>query len=167
MATLGKFPVPLEVISFAQALVQHKVEALGASVNLRMVRRQGLPDRRRPSHSRLPLRRNSRCPRPGPQTKRHARHSRARPLRQNGQRSPNSQRHPSNRTSVAPWSAEAQLPLSPNVTRITDGQRQPSCRHHQTRVDCPTHVAPRLQTGILGPSSVAVQSQAPHPKSPP
>jgi ribose 5-phosphate isomerase A len=34
--TLGKFPVPLEVISFAQALVKRKVEALGASVNLRM-----------------------------------------------------------------------------------------------------------------------------------
>ena len=33
---LGKFPVPLEVITFAQALVKRKVEALGASVNLRM-----------------------------------------------------------------------------------------------------------------------------------
>jgi ribose 5-phosphate isomerase A len=33
---LGKFPVPLEVISFAQPIVRRKVEALGASVTLRM-----------------------------------------------------------------------------------------------------------------------------------
>ncbi len=37
VAALGKFPVPLEVISFAQALVKRKVEALGASVKLRML----------------------------------------------------------------------------------------------------------------------------------
>lgn len=33
---LGKFPVPLEVITFAQTMVRRKVEALGASVTLRM-----------------------------------------------------------------------------------------------------------------------------------
>jgi ribose 5-phosphate isomerase A len=33
---LGKFPVPLEIITFAQAVVRRKVEALGASVKLRM-----------------------------------------------------------------------------------------------------------------------------------
>jgi ribose 5-phosphate isomerase A len=33
---LGKFPVPLEVITFAQPMVRRKVEALGASVTLRM-----------------------------------------------------------------------------------------------------------------------------------
>jgi ribose 5-phosphate isomerase A len=32
---LGQFPVPLEVITFAQPLVRRKVEALGASVELR------------------------------------------------------------------------------------------------------------------------------------
>jgi ribose 5-phosphate isomerase A len=36
VTTLGKFPVPLEVISFAQSLVRRRVEALGASVTLRM-----------------------------------------------------------------------------------------------------------------------------------
>ncbi len=36
VATLGKFPVPMEIITFAQPLVQRKVEALGASVKLRM-----------------------------------------------------------------------------------------------------------------------------------
>jgi len=35
-AMLGKFPVPLEVITFAQPLVRRRVEALGASVTLRM-----------------------------------------------------------------------------------------------------------------------------------
>jgi len=33
---LGKFPVPVEVISFAQALVAKKIAALGAEVRLRM-----------------------------------------------------------------------------------------------------------------------------------
>ncbi len=33
---LGKFPVPLEVITFAQALVKRKIEALGASISVRM-----------------------------------------------------------------------------------------------------------------------------------
>jgi len=33
---LGKFPVPMEVITFAQPLVRRRVEALGASVRLRM-----------------------------------------------------------------------------------------------------------------------------------
>ena len=32
---LGKFPVPVEVISFAQALVSKKIAALGASVSVR------------------------------------------------------------------------------------------------------------------------------------
>ena len=32
---LGKFPVPIEVIAFAEALVKKKIEALGASVRLR------------------------------------------------------------------------------------------------------------------------------------
>jgi ribose 5-phosphate isomerase A len=32
---LGKFPLPIEVIAFAEALVRKKVEALGASVSLR------------------------------------------------------------------------------------------------------------------------------------
>jgi ribose 5-phosphate isomerase A len=36
VSTLGKFPVPLEVITFAQPLVRRRVEALGASVTLRM-----------------------------------------------------------------------------------------------------------------------------------
>jgi ribose 5-phosphate isomerase A len=36
VAVLGKFPVPLEVITFAQPLVRRKVEALGAEVTLRM-----------------------------------------------------------------------------------------------------------------------------------
>src|ERR1700752_2420276 len=36
VAVLGNFPVPVEVITFAQPLVKRKVEALGASVNLRM-----------------------------------------------------------------------------------------------------------------------------------
>lgn len=34
--TLGKFPVPMEVITFAQPLVRRKVEALGALVTLRL-----------------------------------------------------------------------------------------------------------------------------------
>jgi ribose 5-phosphate isomerase A len=33
---LGKFPLPVEVIKFAQAVVRKKIEALGASVELRM-----------------------------------------------------------------------------------------------------------------------------------
>jgi ribose 5-phosphate isomerase A len=32
---LGKFPLPIEVIAFAERLVRKKVEALGASVSLR------------------------------------------------------------------------------------------------------------------------------------
>jgi len=36
VAKLGKFPVPLEVITFAQPLVRRKVEALGALVKLRL-----------------------------------------------------------------------------------------------------------------------------------
>lgn len=36
VARLGNFPVPLEVITFAQALVRRKVEALGASVKVRL-----------------------------------------------------------------------------------------------------------------------------------
>jgi len=32
---LGKFPLPVEVISFAEALVQRRIEALGAQVTLR------------------------------------------------------------------------------------------------------------------------------------
>src|ERR1700728_3989788 len=32
---LGKFPLPVEVIKFAQALVKKKIEALGAAVELR------------------------------------------------------------------------------------------------------------------------------------
>lgn len=36
VAVLGKFPVPLEVITFAQPIVRRKVEALGAAVTLRM-----------------------------------------------------------------------------------------------------------------------------------
>jgi ribose 5-phosphate isomerase A len=34
---LGKFPVPIEVITFAQPLVQKKMEALGATVTLRQL----------------------------------------------------------------------------------------------------------------------------------
>jgi ribose 5-phosphate isomerase A len=33
---LGKFPLPVEVIKFAQAVVRKKIEALGAAVELRM-----------------------------------------------------------------------------------------------------------------------------------
>lgn len=36
VAKLGRFPVPLEVITFAQPLVRRKVEALGALVTLRL-----------------------------------------------------------------------------------------------------------------------------------
>lgn len=36
VAVLGKFPVPMEVITFAQPLVKRRVEELGASVTLRM-----------------------------------------------------------------------------------------------------------------------------------
>jgi ribose 5-phosphate isomerase A len=36
VARLGKFPVPLEVITFAQPLVRRRVEALGADVRLRL-----------------------------------------------------------------------------------------------------------------------------------
>jgi len=35
VATLGSFPVPIEVIAFAEPLVKKRVEALGASVTLR------------------------------------------------------------------------------------------------------------------------------------
>jgi ribose 5-phosphate isomerase A len=35
VAMLGKFPLPIEVIAFAQLLVKKKMEALGASVKLR------------------------------------------------------------------------------------------------------------------------------------
>src|ERR1700720_4040127 len=35
VAVLGKFPLPVEVIKFAQALVKKKIEALGAQVELR------------------------------------------------------------------------------------------------------------------------------------
>jgi len=34
--TLGKFPLPIEVITFAQPLVKRKIEAFGATVTLRM-----------------------------------------------------------------------------------------------------------------------------------
>jgi len=34
--TLGKFPLPVEVIRFAQALVAKRIAALGADVRLRM-----------------------------------------------------------------------------------------------------------------------------------
>jgi ribose 5-phosphate isomerase A len=34
--TLGKFPLPIEVITFAQPLVKRKIEAFGASVTLRL-----------------------------------------------------------------------------------------------------------------------------------
>lgn len=36
VAVLGKFPVPMEVITFAQPLVKRRVEALGAQVTLRL-----------------------------------------------------------------------------------------------------------------------------------
>ncbi len=35
VATLGKFPLPVEVIGFAQALIARKISALGANVKLR------------------------------------------------------------------------------------------------------------------------------------
>jgi ribose 5-phosphate isomerase A len=35
VATLGKFPVPVEVIKFAEALVAKKIAALGAAVTVR------------------------------------------------------------------------------------------------------------------------------------
>jgi ribose 5-phosphate isomerase A len=35
VAVLGKFPLPVEVIKFAQALLKKKIEALGAAVELR------------------------------------------------------------------------------------------------------------------------------------
>ena len=44
---LGKFPLPVEVIKFAQAVVQKKIEALGAAVELRRAADgQSVPDRR-------------------------------------------------------------------------------------------------------------------------
>jgi ribose 5-phosphate isomerase A len=42
VSTLGKFPLPVEVIKFAQALVKKKIEALGAQVSLRR-RQEGNP----------------------------------------------------------------------------------------------------------------------------
>src|ERR1700692_3463782 len=36
VAALGKFPLPVEVIKFAQTLVKKKIEALGAQVDLRL-----------------------------------------------------------------------------------------------------------------------------------
>lgn len=36
VAMLGRFPLPVEVIKFAQALVRERIEALGAAVSLRM-----------------------------------------------------------------------------------------------------------------------------------
>jgi len=36
VTTLGRFPVPVEVITFAQTVVKRRVEALGASVRLRL-----------------------------------------------------------------------------------------------------------------------------------
>lgn len=35
VSVLGKFPLPVEVIAFAEPLVRRKVEALGASVSIR------------------------------------------------------------------------------------------------------------------------------------
>jgi len=35
VSQLGKFPLPVEVISFAESLVQRRIEALGAHVTLR------------------------------------------------------------------------------------------------------------------------------------
>lgn len=44
---LGRFPLPVEVIKFAQAVVKKKIEALGAAVELRQgTDREAVPDRR-------------------------------------------------------------------------------------------------------------------------
>ena len=51
---LGKFPLPVEVISFAQALVRKRIEALGASVTLRPGADGGGAARTRPSPNPTP-----------------------------------------------------------------------------------------------------------------
>ena len=71
---LGKFPVPVEVIKFAEALVAKKITAMGAEVTVRAdAAGQQVHHRRRQSHSRLPLRPDSRSARAGPQAGNHAR----------------------------------------------------------------------------------------------
>ena len=71
---LGKFPVPVEIIKFAETLVAKKIAALGAVVKVRRDS-TGKPfyHRRGQSHSRLQLRTDSRSARPGPRTGKHAR----------------------------------------------------------------------------------------------
>ena len=56
---LGNFPLPIEVIAFAELLVKKKIEALGASVKLRLLKRQTVCYGRRPSHFRLQARPDS------------------------------------------------------------------------------------------------------------
>jgi ribose 5-phosphate isomerase A len=53
---LGKFPLPIEVIAFAEPLVRRKVETLGPSVSIRQSNGRPFVTRRRSSHPRLQLR---------------------------------------------------------------------------------------------------------------
>ena len=71
---LGKFPVPVEVIKFAEALVAKKIAAMGAAVKVACgCLRPQVHHRRRQSHSRLPLRPDSRSAGARPQARNHAR----------------------------------------------------------------------------------------------
>ena len=91
---LGRFPLPVEVIPFAQALVKKRIAVLGADVTLRMdgdgkpyvtdehnhildCRIDPIPDPPRPDSQRG-------CA--GPAIERHARRGRARIVHRNGQR---------------------------------------------------------------------------------
>ena len=57
VSVLGKFPLPVEVIGFAQALVTKRITELGAAVSVRKdADGQPLSDRREASHSGLPVR---------------------------------------------------------------------------------------------------------------
>ena len=53
VAVLGKFPVPVEVIKFAEALVAKKIPALGAAVRFAERVGKAFRHRRRQSHSGL------------------------------------------------------------------------------------------------------------------
>ena len=70
---LGKFPLPVEVIRFAQALVAKRITALGAEVSVsKNADGTALRDRREQLHSGLPVRADSRCGHTCPRVERDA-----------------------------------------------------------------------------------------------
>ena len=86
VAVLGKFPLPVEVIPFAQALVAKRITALGAQVSERRnTDGHALRDRREESHSGLSLWANSRCRPSGSATERDAGLGRARIIYRDGE----------------------------------------------------------------------------------